>query len=222
MKKTLLFIAAIILIIGKVNAQDVSNYNEDTLKFKMQVYKEMLLKANVYQAKAEEELKNVKFYQKQARNYLDSSFVIAKKAETDKKNAQLYLLQFNYVYDLADKFIAKSDSLMSVVDAYKDTAVMKNREAETFYLGLVDKYNAQMTSDSLHPQIFTVQLGAGNMSIDYFSKVTELEVITPGDGIKRFITGSFTTKEAALECKNKMLDLGYTDAFIRSMESLNY
>ncbi|MFH0867097.1 MAG: hypothetical protein V1904_12950, partial [Bacteroidota bacterium] len=222
MKKITLIITTAILISGMVTAQDLSTYNQDTLKNKMKIYTEMLKVADSYLIKAEAELKNVKFFKAQARTYLDSAYILAQKADIDKSNAQLYILQFNYVYDLADKFLIKSDSFMAVVDAYKDTATMKNKEAESYYLQLVDNYQSMLESDTLNPVIYTVQLGAGNMDIDYFNKVTNLEIITPGDGIKRFISGAYRSKSEALEARQKMIDLGYYDAFIRSMESLNY
>lgn len=222
MKKITLFITAAVLITGIASAQDLSAYNKDTLKNKMKIYSEMLKIADSYTVKAEAELKNVKFFKAQARSYLDSAYILSKKAEIDKSNAQLYILQFSYVYDLADKFIIKSDSLMAVVDAYKDTATIKNKDAETYYLQLVDSYQSMLESDTLNPVIYTVQLGAGNMDIDYFNKVSNLEIITPGDGIKRFITGAYSSKSEAIEVRQKMIDLGYYDAFIRSMDSLNY
>lgn len=222
MKKTALIIFIALLLPGFVSAQDLSAFNQDTLKNKMKIYTDMLADANIYVIKAEEELKNVKLYKSQAHAFMDSAYIYAQKAELDKSNAQLYLLQFNYAYELANRSISKADTLMLLVTAYKDTAAMKNREAETYYLQLVDMYAPLFETDSAHPIIYTVQLGAGNMDLDYFSKAADYEIITPSDGIKRFITGNFNTKAEALEHKQKMIDLGYTDAFIRSMESLNY
>jgi hypothetical protein len=68
--------------------------------------------------------------------------------------------------------------------------------------------------------VYTVQLGAGNMDIDYFNKVNMVKVITPCDGMKRFVVGRFITLESAIEFCKKMTELGYTDAFVRTMDSL--
>jgi hypothetical protein len=222
MKRSIVLFFAFIIFSDIATAQDISTYNQDTLKNKMKIYTEMLKVADTYQAKAEAVLKDAKFFKNEARSYLDSAYVLSKKAEIDKSNAQLYLLQFNYVYELADRFISKADSLMIMVMAYKDTATLKNKEAESYYLQLADSYEPLFTRDSLNPIIYTVQLGAGNMDLDYFNKATELEVITPSDGIKRFVSGTYREKDAALAARQKLIELGYTDAFIRSMESLNY
>lgn len=222
MKKTILLLIASFFISNLITAQDLSTYTQDTLKNKMKIYTDMLKVADTYQAKAEAELTKAKFFKTEARSYLDSAYVYSKKAEIDHSNAQLYLLQFNYAFEMADRCISKADSLMITVMAYKDTATLKNREAESYYLQLADSYEPLFTRDSLNPVIYTVQLGAGNMDLDYFSKATELEVITPSDGIKRFITGTYRSKDDALAARQKMIELGYTDAFIRSMDSLNY
>lgn len=222
MKKLFILAVVALLVPGYASAQDLSAFNQDTLKNKMKIYTDMLAAANVYVIKAEAELKNVKLYKSQAHDYVDSAYAYAQKAQTDKSHAQLYIMQFDYAYALAEKMIAKADTLMLVVNAYKDTAALKNREAEAYYLQLVDAYAPLFKADSAHPVIYTVQLGAGNMDIEYFTKAGDYEVITPSDGIKRFITGKYATKAEALEQKQKLIDLGYTDAFIRSMESLNY
>ena len=222
MKKIILIIFTACISTGYISAQDLSTYTQDTLKNKMKIYTDMLKIADSYQVKAEAELKNAKFFKEQARSYLDSAYVYSKKAEIDHSNAQLYLLQFNYAYEMADRCITKADSMMIVVMAYKDTATLKNREAESYYLQLADSYEPIFSRDSLNPVIYTVQLGAGNMDLDYFSKATDLEVITPSDGIKRFVTGTYRSKDDALAARQKLIELGYIDAFIRSMESLNY
>jgi hypothetical protein len=222
MKKTALIISAIILISGYVSGQDSTAYTKDTLASKMKIYMSMLDVANVYAKAADEELVAVKEYKSSARLYLDSSYIFAQKAEIDPSKAQLYLLQFNYAYEMANKLIEKAETQMLVVNAYKDSATQKNKDAEAYYLQLVDKYKSLIEGDTTHPVNYTVQLGAGNMDLDYFSKAGDYEVITPSDGIKRFVAGNFKSIDDAMAYKQKMIDLGYFDAFIRSMESLNY
>lgn len=192
------------------------------MKSKMEEYMGMLKKANVYEAKTESELTVISSYKKEARRYLDSAYIVAKKGEIDKSKAQLYIMQFNFLFDVSSHYTKLADSTLTVAIAYKDTANLLNKQAETFYLKLAEDYKPVFQRDTLHPVFYVVQLGAGNMEHNYFEKVVDVEVITPSDGIKRFVTGKFESKESALEYRQKMIDLGYTDAFIRTLGSLNY
>jgi predicted aspartyl protease len=203
--------------------QGVFSENQDTiLKTKMSEYMSMIKKANVYQGIVETQVSVVSLYKKEARRYLDSAYIVAKKGEIDKAHAELYIMQFNFLYDVCSQYTKKADSTLLVAIAYKDTATMLNREAETFYLKLAEDYKPVLQQDTLHPIFYVVQLGAGNMEHNYFDKVLDVEVITPSDGIKRFVTGKFKSKDDALAYRQKMIDFGYTDAFIRTLESLNY
>ena len=67
---------------------------------------------------------------------------------------------------------------------------------------------------------YIVQLGAGELPLSYFSRVEGIKVIKPDDGIKRFVVWVFNTKEEAVSIKEKMVQMGYADAFIRTMDSL--
>jgi len=204
-------------------AQGVFSENQDTLlKSKMDEYMSMLKKADVYQNIVETQLSVISLYKKEGRRYLDSAYIVAKKGETDKSHAERYIMQFNFLYEISTQYVKKADSTLTVALAYKDTASMLNKEAEAFYLKLADDYKPVLQQDTLHPVFFVVQLGAGNMEHNYFEKVVDVEVITPSDGIKRFITGKFKNKDDAVAYRQKMIDLGYTDAFIRTLESLNY
>lgn len=203
--------------------QGVFNENQDTIfKTKMSEYMSMIKKANVYQGIVETQVSVVSLYKKEARRYLDSAYIVAKKGEIDKTHAQLYIMQFNFLYDICSQYTKKADSTLLIAIAYKDTATTLNKEAEAFYLKLAEDYKPMLQQDTLHPVFYVVQLGAGNMAHNYFKKVLDVEVITPSDGIKRFITGKFKTKEDALAYRQKMIDFGYTDSFIRTLESLNY
>lgn len=204
-------------------SQGIFTESQDTiLKSKMDDYMGMLKKANVYEAKTESELDIITLYKKEARQYLDSAYIMAKKGEADKSNALLYIIQFNALYEVCTRYTRKADSTLAVAVAYKDTANILNKEAEAFYLKLAEDYKPVLQKDTAHPVFYVVQLGAGNMEHNYFEKVVDVEVITPSDGIKRFVTGRFETKEAALVYRQKMIDLGFSDAFIRTLSSLNY
>lgn len=69
--------------------------------------------------------------------------------------------------------------------------------------------------------IYTVQIGAGNLDISNFQKkVTDVRVLSGfKDGIKRFVVGTYASKEQAILTKQKMIDLGYSDCFVRSVVS---
>ncbi|NVO01184.1 MAG: PD40 domain-containing protein [Bacteroidetes bacterium] len=70
--------------------------------------------------------------------------------------------------------------------------------------------------------IYTVQVGAGNMNLSYFSKVKDYEIkLNKKDLLKRFIVGRFTNKEEAFTFRQKMVFLGYEDAFVRTISATN-
>jgi peptidoglycan-associated lipoprotein len=72
--------------------------------------------------------------------------------------------------------------------------------------------------------MYTVQLAAGHsIRRDYFQKVNANEVIRCDcrDGMTRYFTGTFATKEKAAQYKDKMRELGYKDAFIVKISDIN-
>ena len=72
--------------------------------------------------------------------------------------------------------------------------------------------------------MYTVQLAAGHsIHRDYFQKVNANEVIRCDcrDGMIRYFTGTFATKEKAALYRDKMRDLGYKDAFIVKISDIN-
>lgn len=200
----------------------------------------MIAKADVYEQKAEFELSKTNVYKSEARKLLDSASVAAKRGETDKSLAQLYIMQFNGLYKLAEKYTRKADSSFSNAMKYKDTASVWNKEAETYYLQVVkasepvvnndekkpvlagNDMETGMDGDTLESAIFVVQIGAGKMDGSYFEKLDDVRVIKAKDGIRRYVVGEFRfqEKEKAIELRNKMIGLGYKDAFIRTLDSL--
>ena len=203
-------------------SQSVFTQSKDTLNDKMKHYMCMIKEANVYEIKTEKELQTISNNKSLARLFLDSAYIIAKKGEIDIMNAQLYIKQFNYLYEVAAKYSSKADSILKIAQAYKDTANFKNKIAEAFYLELAEDSKPVFDHNSSIINYYTVQLGAGNMQYSYFEKINDVEVITPSDGIKRFINGKFITKKEAIEFRQKARTLGYLDSFIRTVESLNY
>jgi len=67
--------------------------------------------------------------------------------------------------------------------------------------------------------MYTVQVGAGNsMQRQYFDKVVDLKVIRNNtDGITRYISGKYSTPDDAFLQRKRLIFLGYTDAFVRTI-----
>jgi hypothetical protein len=187
---------------------------------KMAEYKDILKKADLYEARTEVEIQKTTLYKTEARLLLDSSNSVIKKAGSDKKHAKFYLYEFNYLIDKCALLTGQADSSLLVAQHYKDTANVFNKQAESFYFTIAEQYKPQV--DSGRPVTYVIQLGAGDMNNKYFEKVQGVEVITPSDGIKRFIIGKYDTKESALEYRQKMIEQGFTDAFIRTQDSSKY
>lgn len=222
-----LVIFVFLLFGGSLNAQGVFNQMADTSNEKMREYIRMMRIADKHQVRAEEELAKVLFYKSEARSFLDSANAACWKGKADQTNANLYLMKLVSYFNLATGSAFKADSVLDLAIVYKDSALLKNREAETYYLSLAQDYKpvTDQKDSAMAPVktiMYTVQIGAGKMKQDYFNNVKDLETITPSDGIKRYITGRFATKEEALEFREIMIKAGYTDAFIRTLDSLHY
>lgn len=203
------------------SAQNIFTQQRDSSDIKMKSYLSLIEKADVYEQKAELELSKATFYKSEARRLLDSASVVAKKAETDKSKSKFYVMQFNILYGMAEKYSNKTDSSLAIAKKYKDTASIKNKDAEAYYLLIAEDYKPIVNGDTIESVIYVVQIGAGNMEESYFDKVNEVHVITPKDGIRRYFVGEFTSKETAIEYRNKMVALGFEDAFIRTLDSLH-
>lgn len=200
-----------------------SGQNDSIAKIKMDEYKEMLKKADKYEVRTEKELKNINYYKAEAEFFLDSALKVSKIAEIDKSNAKLYLMEFNYLYNQCSLMTNRVDSVYKIAQLFKDTANRLNNDAELFYLTIPEVNNPVVNKDSTKSEIFVIQLGAGYIEKDLLKKAgNDLEVITPSDGIKRYIVGKYLKKETALENCQKMIELGFVDAFIRTLSSLNY
>jgi len=217
-----ILIAVIILFGVRYSfSQDTSAYQNESITKKIIQYQSMEKKAEIYEMQAQMQLQNVSFYKKDARVYFDSAYIVSKKAEIDKNNAQLYLIQFNFFYNLASKLASKADTAMKMAELLQDSASMKHKETDEFFLKLAEQYN-QVVERNLVDSTYTVQLEAGDMLLSKFSNVKGVEVIVPSDKIKRFVVGLFKTKIEADAFRQKMVELGYSKAFVRSLDSLNF
>jgi hypothetical protein len=199
----------------RTTAQDSSFDN------KMDEYLLLVKTADIYEAKTEREFQKINLLKMQAHLYIDSAKVISMKVKNDKSKASIYNQKINILMVFTTSSISKLDSILKVANAYKDSALIKNKEAEAFCLKINRK-----EEKIKHPVIlnYVVQLGAGNLDLSYFNKVKDIkkEIISVlcNDGIKRYVVGIFNTPEEAIVCKDKLKQVGYKDAIIRTMESL--
>jgi len=69
--------------------------------------------------------------------------------------------------------------------------------------------------------IYIVQLGAGNMDMNYFKKVLDIKTINCKDGIKRYVLPVAFSKSDANKKKMELMNQGYQQIFIRTKESLD-
>jgi|GEM_PF-3011520 len=61
---------------------------------------------------------------------------------------------------------------------------------------------------------YTVQVGAGNMRIRYFSRLKQVRLCTGTDGMNRFLFGEYPSLDEARLVRDKLVELGYRDAWI--------
>ncbi len=61
--------------------------------------------------------------------------------------------------------------------------------------------------------VYTVQVGAGNLSLSQFSNLEDIRKCTGKDGITRFVSGAFQTRDEAVVYSRKAKEMGYKDAW---------
>jgi len=190
----------------------------DLLKNKIEEYSLLIKEANVYEAQTETELQKINYINIQAQLYFDSAKVISRKAEKDILNADIYIQKFNLYIDLFSSFLRKADHALTIANAFKDSTSVKNKQAADLCLNIQQD---QPAYNSLNYNIdYVVQLGTGNINLNYFDKVEDVKVVKSIDGKNRFIVGFFDTKNEAIAYKDKMIELGFPDAFVFTTESL--
>ncbi len=69
------------------------------------------------------------------------------------------------------------------------------------------------------PIKYTVQLGAGKMKINYFRNVGQIRLCNGDDGLLRFIFGEFSTLEEAEKVRQKLIEIGYKDAWVPEIDA---
>jgi len=211
----------ILLIFICITSYSQSNFTvpkDASIKAKMDEYFRLMKKADVYEARSENELITIDSLKNFAHNYIDSAKVYSLKAKDDRSKAAIYLQKLNLFLGCSNSYLIKADSAIAIGNIYKDSAIIKDKEAEAYCLTI-----SQEEKEALNQQAFNyvVQIGAGNkMKADYFDKVADVKVVKANDGVKRYVVGLFNTRDEAKACKQKMIILGYPDAFIRTIESL--
>lgn len=140
-----------------------------------------------------------------AKIYIDSS-------EVEKKNAENYLAQLEVINNRLNAM----DSLLKY-SALTGDSLLKYLATNT--QSLITPEQTQILNKLSQPSTYVVQIGAGdNMDIKYFSKVKNLVIYIGNDGLKRYTVGEFITQEDAVSLKQKMIDLGFKDCFIRRID----
>jgi hypothetical protein len=174
--------------------------------------------ADNYEVLTEMELQKIDFLRNQAHHYMDSAKTMSRKAKKDMSKADNYIQKINIFVAITSNYLQEADTVLTIANIYKDSAFKKNKEAEVLCLALTQEKKDPDVQQNLN---YVVQLGAGNnLDVNYFNKAENVKVVIPNDGIKRFVIGLFNSQEDAKECKQKMIQLGYADAFIRTMDSL--
>jgi hypothetical protein len=174
-------------------------------------------KADFYEVKSEHEFKEIDSLKKKAHIYIDSAKKILNYARINKSHATANIQSINYLIDSTSFFMHQADSDLLIANAYRDSSYSKDNEAEAVCLKInvpkVDVVSAKFMN-------YTVQIGAGNMKQDYFSQAEGVKIIVPNDHVKRYVVGMFNSRQDAKACKEKMIQMGYKDAFIRTVDSL--
>lgn len=75
-------------------------------------------------------------------------------------------------------------------------------------------------SDRISQSMYFVQVGAFKTAvpIDYYSNIEGIQTVN-ADTLVKYIVGGYLTREPAEKLKNKMVQMGYTDAFVVFIES---
>jgi|GEM_PF-1865652 len=78
--------------------------------------------------------------------------------------------------------------------------------------------NSNNNQNEVAEIFYTVQVGAGEIKRAYFEKVLDVRALNHcKDGMVRFISGKYKTKEEAFIQRQRLMFLGYEDAFVRTI-----
>ncbi len=113
-------------------------------------------------------------------------------------------------------------------DLTEDSVNKVRTQKDTTIARLVEDTAVLVSKDGY---FYAVQVGAGNINMQYFEELRKLDKNNnlpfpyrgtkkaktdeiPGDRLRRFIIGKFKTKEEALPLLKQVIEMGYKDAFI--------
>ena len=197
---------------------DSKEQKEIQLANNTEEYNALLRVTDAYKTKTENELKNINYLKSQAHNYIDSAKVITSMEKRDNSISKTYEQNFYKYINYTSTLIKKADSVIAKANVYKDSVYINIAEANNIRKAIIEEEEDQK-AESFNLN-YVVQLGAGNLNSSYFSKVKEVKVVKSSSGVNRYVVGLFNTKDEAIAYKEKMVQLGYTDAIIRTMDSL--
>jgi hypothetical protein len=210
--------------VNEVQQKEKNDFNmlntssdKQALKNKIDEYQDIMKRVDILETKTESELQEINCLSSKAHSYINNMSVTLRKAKKNNSLSETINKKLNTFLDSAYSFSRKEDSVIAIANTFKDSAVAVTKKARAVCLEMNQEYD-----ETHNPVMFNyvVQLGAGNMSLDYFDKIRDIKVVTPEDGVKRYVIGVYNTKEEALSAKEKMTQLGYAEAFVRTMDSL--
>jgi len=76
-------------------------------------------------------------------------------------------------------------------------------------------------SPAIEEELYIIQLGAGNMNINFFNKVPDIVIVQCKDNVQRYVLPQHYTKSEAYAKKEELQKIGYAQVFIRTKESLD-
>jgi len=137
---------------------------------------------------------------------------------------------FDIVIDKGRKYelTVNADTYNPYSETVEVSWIDSTRNVEIYKKVLLSKQGVALNTDTtitktVIPQnndsvkCWTIQIGAGyNMRPSYFEKALGYKITMCNDGLKRYTMGEFNNKEEAETQKQKMVFLGYNDAYIRA------
>ena len=215
MKKAILYIT-IFICSTAFSQTNFKSQNDNSFKKNNDEYLYLMRVADIYEAKTENEIKNVNYLKSQAHHYIDSAKVVNRMKKNSKTTSDVFDKKINKYVNVSTLLIRKADSSLTVANSYKDSVIIKKREAEKIKIAMLheEDKNSKLNLN------YVVQLGSGNINSNYFSKVKDVKIVKSNGGVNRYIVGLFGTKDEASAYKEKMIKLGFTDATIRTIDSL--
>ncbi len=114
--------------------------------------------------------------------------------------------------------VEKDYTQKKIIEPEEKVAEMKEQEPDVFAKepveGKTKPYTKQIHSGV---KLYTVQVGAGNMDMDYFNELSGVKTFIGSDGVKRYTVGEYTSVMDAESRRREIKAKGYK-AWVREME----